>query len=271
MVDLFEQDVKTAGRQSSKGNQLKWENNGIWYKADYLGYEGLAEYVISRLLAKSTLSPIEYVSYDLEQIRYRSSVYNGVKSADFLEPGWQLITLERLFQQFYGQSLNASIWHLPDCSDRFRFVAKTIGSITGLKDFAAYLNKLFTVDALFLNEDRHTHNVAVLMNGKGEFRYCPIFDNGAGLLADTKTDYPLSADVYELINSVQAKTISTDFDEQLAASEADAGKNLRFFFTRKDVSEILKHAENYSEEERNRVEKVILDRMRKYEYLFTAD
>ena len=26
--------------QSSKGNQLKWENAGIWYKADYTGYEG---------------------------------------------------------------------------------------------------------------------------------------------------------------------------------------------------------------------------------------
>ena len=42
MVELFEQDIMTNDRQSSKGNQLKWENNGIWYKADYTGYEGLA-------------------------------------------------------------------------------------------------------------------------------------------------------------------------------------------------------------------------------------
>lgn len=33
-------------RQSSKGNQLKWENKGVWYKADYTGYEGLSEYLI---------------------------------------------------------------------------------------------------------------------------------------------------------------------------------------------------------------------------------
>ena len=44
----------------------------------------------------------------------------------------------------------------------------------------------------FLNEDRHTHNITVLMNGKGDYAYCPIFDNGAGLLADTTMDYPLS-------------------------------------------------------------------------------
>ena len=55
MVELFEQNIRTKDRQSSKGNQLKWENNGIWYKADYTGYEGLAEYVISHLLKKSTL------------------------------------------------------------------------------------------------------------------------------------------------------------------------------------------------------------------------
>ena len=50
MVELFEGDMRAENRRSSKGNQLKWENDGIWYKADYTGYEGLAEYVISRLL-----------------------------------------------------------------------------------------------------------------------------------------------------------------------------------------------------------------------------
>lgn len=56
MVELFEQDERKSDRQSSKGNQLKWENAGIWYKADFTGYEGLAEYMISHLLKKSTLS-----------------------------------------------------------------------------------------------------------------------------------------------------------------------------------------------------------------------
>ena len=33
MIELFEQNERKADRQSSKGNQLKWENEGIWYKA----------------------------------------------------------------------------------------------------------------------------------------------------------------------------------------------------------------------------------------------
>ena len=57
MIELFEQNERMQNRQSSKGNQLKWENEGIWYKADYTGYEGMAEYMISHLLIKSTLKP----------------------------------------------------------------------------------------------------------------------------------------------------------------------------------------------------------------------
>ena len=70
MIELFEQNIRKNDRQSSKGNQLKWENEEIWYKADYTGYEGLTEYVISHLLKKSTLSAEEYVLYDLEEIKY---------------------------------------------------------------------------------------------------------------------------------------------------------------------------------------------------------
>ena len=61
VAELFEQYIKKISRQSSKGNQLKWENEGIWYKADFLGYEGLSEYVISHLLKKSTLEDSEFV------------------------------------------------------------------------------------------------------------------------------------------------------------------------------------------------------------------
>ena len=48
----------------------------IWYKADYTVYEGLAEYMISHLLKKSTLAEQEFVCYDLEEIKYGTMVYN---------------------------------------------------------------------------------------------------------------------------------------------------------------------------------------------------
>ena len=76
MIELFEQNERKADRQSSKGNQLKWENNGIWYKADCTGYEGLAEYMISHLLKFSSLQKDEFVLYDYERIKYKNIFYN---------------------------------------------------------------------------------------------------------------------------------------------------------------------------------------------------
>lgn len=268
MIELFEQDERKSDRQSSKGNQLKWENAGIWYKADFTGYEGLAEYMISHLLKKSTLAEEEYVLYELEEIKYKANTYKGVKSKTFLEEGWQIITLERLFKNFFGESLYISIYKIADHEARLSFLVNQVERMTGLKDFGIYLNKLFTIDAFFLNEDRHMHNIAVLMNGEGEFRYCPIFDNGAGLLADTKMDYPLTEDVYELMGQSHAKTICSDFDEQLDISEKMFKTNLKFCFSKKDVRELLELVTEYSEDEKNRVETIIYEQMRKYSYLF---
>lgn len=268
MVELFEQDERQNNRQSSKGNQLKWNNNGIWYKADYTGYEGLAEYMISHLLLKSSLRQDEFVLYEPEQIRYKDAVYSGVKSNDFLEKDWQLITRERLFMTFFGQSLYQSIFKISDPEKRLIFLVEQVERVTNLSDFGVYMNKLFTMDAFFLNEDRHTHNIAILMNKDGRFSYSPIFDNGAGLLADTSLDYPLGKDVYLQIKEVRAKTISADFDEQLDLSEKLYGNHLKFHFHAKDVSDLLDGISIYSQEEKDRVRDILLSQMKKYAYLF---
>jgi len=153
----------------------------------------------------------------------------------------------------------------------YSFYVQQVERMTGLRNFGIYINKLLTIDAFFLNEDRHTHNIAVLMNGKrGTTRYCPIFDNGAGLLSDTTMDYPLSGDVYALMDSVQSKTICGEFDEQLDISEALYKTNLKFQFTKKDVTELLADAKDYSDEIRNRVEMIIFAQMQKYTYLFST-
>lgn len=267
MVELFEQDVRENDRQSSKGNQLKWQNGGVWYKADYTGYEGLAEYMISHLLLKSTLNPTEFVMYDLEQIRYKATVYNGAKSAAFVKDDWQIITLERLFKSFFDESLYKAVYRIADHEERLRFLVNQVERMTGLAKFGIYMNKLLTIDALFLNEDRHTHNIAVLMNGQGDFAYCPIFDQGAGLLSDTAMDYPLGEDAVAYLREAKAKTFCDSFDDQLDISEKLYGSRLKFAFTKKDVRELLDAATIYPAEVRKRVEDVIYMQMEKYGYL----
>ena len=184
MAELKEKDIRAFPVQSSKGNQLKWEQAGEWYKADYTGYEGLAEYMVSALLKYSDLKAGEFIPYETEEIFYKKSRYLGCKSRNFLPRGWQLITLERLFHTFYNQSLYKSIFRIQGIEERGRFLTEQVEQMTGLKDFGVYLSKLLTVDALFLNEDRHMHNIAVLRDKSGEYHYCPIFDNGCALLSD---------------------------------------------------------------------------------------
>lgn len=270
MIELFEQDIKTNDRQSSKGNQLKWKKNDIWYKADYTGYEGLVEYVVSELLKYTNLKENEYVIYTPVEMKYKTQTYRGAKSHNFLHDGWQIITLERLFMNKHGKSLNQAIWTIKEPKDRLSFIVNEVIKMTNLVNFGIYMNKILTLDAFFLNEDRHTHNIAVLMNENGDFDYCPIFDNGAGLLSDTTMDYPIDEDIYKLIDSVRGKTVSSDFYEQLEVSEKLYGANLSFKFTKKDVDIILSSNEAliYPIEIRQRVKNIIFEQMRIYKYMF---
>ena len=121
-----------------------------------------------------------------------------------------------------------------------------------------------TIDAFFLNEDRHTHNIAVLMDEEEKYHYCPIFDNGAGLLSDTTMDYPLNIALEKLIGRVTSKTFGKDFD----AAEKLYGQHIKFNFGEKDVWVLLEKEKYYSEEIKERVMQVIREQRRKYSYLF---
>ncbi|MEE0955531.1 MAG: hypothetical protein U0L49_06885 [Eubacterium sp.] len=271
MIELFEGNLHDQGRKSSKGNQLKWRTEGgIWYKADGNGYEGLAEYTVSKLLGMSSLSTEEFVIYETDQIAYRKKQYNGCRSRDFLKPGEQLITLERLFQKRYHASLYLSIFQIEGAANRLKFLVNQTEQMTGLSGFGIYMEKMLTIDAFFLNEDRHTHNIAVISMPDGNYRFCPFFDQGASLLSDTEMDYPMDGDIYELIDSVRSKTIAFGFDDQLDAADELYGCHLNFKFGKSDVKNILEQEPYYPEPVKRRVQNVILDRMRKYSYLFES-
>ena len=246
MVKFIDTDVVTDNRKSSKGNQLKFKRDDIWYKADYTGYEGLTEYVVSKLLGFSSLSPDEYVDYELEKIEYNGQYFNACRSKDFTD-GWQLITLERLFMQIYGRGLNNIIYSIPDHTERLETLVKQVERVTGLSQFGKYMNKILTV------------------------RLAPVFDNGAGLLSDTTMDYPLSIDHIKLIDRVKPKTFSDSFEQQVMIPEKLYGCNIHFNFTYNDICKILEEKTDYPKEITNRVIEVIMQMRRKYVYLFGKD
>lgn len=269
MVKLFEKDTHRESRQSSKGNQLKWCSNGYWYKADYTGYEGLAEYMVSRLLEHSNLEKSKFISYDTEQIQYGVTIYRGCKSMDFLQEECQMITMERLFYSNFGESLSKSLFAITNLEERIRFLVNQTIRLTGLEEFGNYLSQLLAIDALFLNEDRHMHNIAVVLHADGKYSYCPIFDNGAALLSDITMDYPMGVDTEQMIAKVQSKTFDKNFDEQLDAVEKLYGQHVKFCFGEKDIQELLEKEQFYSQDIKERVHEILIRQRRKYKYLFS--
>lgn len=267
MITMTKSKQIDMNRNSSKGNQLKWFDQGIWYKADYLGYEGFSEYVVSQLLKKTNVP--EFAEYQLQKIQYQGKIYNGCASANFLPDGAELITLEKLFRKFKGIDLVKEIagWEI---SEKIKFVVDEVEKITGLTEFGKYLTMILELDAIFLNEDRHMHNIAVIYDCDGSFKYCPVFDNGSSLFSDTTISYGLDVSFDECYAAIEAKPFSISFDEQMDAAENLYGVLLKCWFSAKDAEEVLKKGlEFYPESVILRVSELIHRQIRKYKYLMT--
>ncbi len=263
-------------RHTSKGNQLKWKQDGYWYKVDQFGYEGVAETVVSSFLKKVAV-PFAFVSYEQVKIVYEGKEYTGCRSRDFYEEntalqGYMQIPLERLHRKYTGEGLADHLAHFREVDDRVFYTTDFVRNVTGLSRFDDYLTFLIQTDAFFLNEDRHTNNIAVLWKPEtDEYEYCPYFDFGLSLFADTKEDFPLSLDFEACRKVIRAKPFSVDFDEQLDACEKIGANELRFPFRR---GEMRKEAEaklsdiECEESFKHRVIETLAYQAKKYQYMF---
>jgi hypothetical protein len=127
---------------------------------------------------------------------------------------------------------------LPSDKARIRYIAEQTAEITGLHDFPQYLTLLFEIDSLILNDDRHLNNIAVLEQG-GAYDYCPIFDNGAGLLSNMQV-YNVGIEPGWLIPSVMSRPFNISFNRQLGTARRLYGKRLNLpKFAKADIGQPL--------------------------------
>lgn len=268
-VEMHMRPVTVSNSHTSKGNQLKWEQDGYWYKADAFGYESLAETVCSRILMHSNLP--HPVCYEPVTIIYHDKAYRGCRSKNFKDENEILIPIERLCRQYTGMGLAKTLARFSDVKERISYTADLVANITGLEEFGVYLTQLLEIDAFFLNEDRHTNNIAVIYDEQAKkYRLCPFFDMGLALCADTVQDYPLGLDGEACLKKVQAKPFDRDFDEQLDAANELYGCFLRFGWSTEQMCAELHHAAdggNYAPEECARVEWILREQARKYTYM----
>lgn len=167
---------------TSEGTQVKFHKDSYWYKLDSYGGEGIAEELCSKILTFSSLTDKEYV-------RYESGLINkskGCRSRSFLEDGEEFVTLYRFYQLFTGEKLNDKINFMNTPRERADFVLSFFQDTIGL-DLSKYFARIFTLDYIILNEDRHFNNLGFIRSADGSYREAPIFDNGKSLLVGNQS------------------------------------------------------------------------------------
>lgn len=192
---IYNRNDGSTGRNisTSKGNQLKEKIGNTWYKVDFLGYEGAAEYLASE---------------------------------NFLAAGEEIITADKLYKQNFGKSLE-SILKDKSLDNKIKYFVEETENITKIKEFGKYLTMLFEFDGFILNEDRHFNNIGFIRDLNGNYKTTPIFDNGASFLSDIREDYPMERNIFGAISSVQSKPFSKQFDSQIEICEKLYGKQLK--------------------------------------------
>ena len=268
-IDLNTVSLIDTKATSSKGNQLKWLVRNNWYKADHMGYEGLCEVVASKLLEKSNIE--NFVAYSPVRITFDNREMNGCYSKNFRNKNESIITLEHLSKQWLANSFAKELTKYTGVKDKIQNTVEFIEKVTKLENVGEYLTIMMELDAFFLNEDRHTNNIAFILNDDTrEYRFCPYFDFGLSLLADTTVDFPIGEDIYRLINRIHAKPFYRDFDIQLDAAQELYGNHLELYFTNQDIEQAFDEvSEFYSAEIITRVKALLYHQKIKYGYMFT--
>ena len=193
--------VRTSG--TSDGTQDKFFKDGLWFKLDRYGGEGIAETAASIILEESDFDSSKFVAYTPCLINGKHGCY----SKNFLDEDESFITIYRLYKNVYGKDL-AQACSKMDYDDAIEYVISFVKQQTGL-DIREYLANTFMLDKIILNEDRHFNNLGVIFNGK-YFKTAPIFDNGKSFLIGNKRALEKDS-LQEKIKCAYAKSFSPSF------------------------------------------------------------
>lgn len=273
-IEISEQYIVTGAEHSSSGKQLKWQQDGYWYKADKMGFESLAESLVSHLLQHSNVE--DFVAYEPAMIQYKGQSYRGCRCKNFKKETEEIVSLEHLAKNYTGFSLSRMLERITDVKEKILYTVELAENITGLQDFGAYLTKLLELDAFFLNTGRDTENITLLYDtAKEEYRFCPVFDMGNSLFSDTKESCPLTKGMVECYHSVSAKPFSETFDEQLNIANELYGSFLQFDISTtaminavRDMVSGRKNDVAYQAVEIRRIGEILRFQTKKYQKMF---
>lgn len=192
---------RLLSRLSSRGNQSKWKSGDKFIKLNCLGYENIAEELVSWFLGFTDLDKSDYVQYkSCLIVEDGKHLGIGCYSLDFTSD-CEEVTVKDL--------LSAGMKSFAITYDELReFLLDEIRL-----DIKAYIDRILCVDSITRNDDRHFDNIAFLYKDK-IYWPAPIFDNGSSCMSDI-ISYPLTVDFNTNYKSIQAKPFRIDFKSQI--------------------------------------------------------
>lgn len=207
--------ISVDAEGSSDGCSPKYTNNRIWIKVDSLGYEALAEVIVSRAVSALGFDCIEYHPCFFVIGDY---AYSACSSASFMQSGLQEVTLGHELCRLTGfANLYALMQHINGMSsvkDRINFVVYSLKSCIDPDVFMRYLAGLLWIDSLVYNGDRHLHNILLFRN-QDRLNLAPYFDFGDSLLSNTSFKFPMKMTVAYGVYKVKSKPFSSSFEKQV--------------------------------------------------------
>lgn len=239
-IDISDISAMPSNATSSKGNQSKWHIDDYYLKKDTNGYEGLAEVLSGRILEKSNADA--YVIYDFAQIIIMGESYTGCVSKEMKNAGEVLVPLERLVRLERNINLTRKIRKFDTPMERIKYTVDILDDI-GVEDAGRRLTQIMEIDAVTLNQDRHTNNIAIMQKENRLF-FSPIYDNGDAFFSDL-VYFPEKFTTEELLKRVTAKPFSGSFEKQKLAAQELYGEQLEIYFSMDDLIEFCHDASKY--------------------------
>ena len=189
-------------KSSSKGTQDKWFDSGFYFKRDRYGGEAEAEYLVSVFLFYQNFT--DFVNYE--------KVSTDVcKSRNFIPEGGSFITFYRLLQQkgYTDEKINKVGSLQP--KQQLDFIYSILLELGFNKNYLNYtFSRLFAIDSLVLNVDRHWNNFGIISYNSGALGLLTLFDFGYSL----GVTFPSTTPDHIIRKKSKSSTIAKNFNTQ---------------------------------------------------------
>ena len=228
---------------TSLGNQEKWfdAEKNLWYKVDNGHFEALAEAMASEVLRSFTnaadLPGISIAHYWVDTADVHGLPQVLSVSENFKAGNESLITANTILRNSLGRGYIQEFNDRNSLKERIVFLVDSVEAATGFSGFGAYFTTLLELDALFLNQDRHLNNIALLHTDFG-CKPCPIFDCGASFLLDFNLYRP-DIETRAFLSKAQCLPFKSSFTRTVHTAQSLYGKQLEVDFARSDIEPLL--------------------------------